>query len=283
MSNLRTISMISLLALASCRARQTGPDANYEKGARIYQQLYATQLDDAYGDPKMNQVVVLLKQVDPRSVDAESAKRMLASIDSGRVVLQKQQAARDKMAAAAAASLARPLPQLEQQRIMAAAEPPDAGAPPVDPFGAGASVAEINLTSGGCLTPGEPFREKETNVTGTVYRVGRGTCADRLPGLIGQAVLVGKDGRIYRRLQDPTLTRTAAPAAPGAGPIAPPPAAAPAQAAAPNPPAQPATPAAAVAPGDEAADAGYQMYIPGMPIPEGMNPSPPPPPPDQQQ
>jgi hypothetical protein len=208
---------------------------------------------------------------------------MLASIDSGRVVLQKQQAARDKMAAAAAASLARPLPLPEQQRLMAANEPPDAGVVAVDPFGAGASVAEINLSSGGCLTAGEPFREKETNVTGTVYRVGRGTCADRLPGLIGQAVLVGKDGRIYRRLQDPTLTRTAAPAAPGAGPIAPPPAAAPAQAAAPNPPAQPATPAAAVAPGDEAADAGYQMYIPGMPIPEGMNPSPPPPPPDQQQ
>lgn len=263
--------MISLLALAGCRARQTGPDANYEKGSQIYQRLYASQLDDAYGDPKMNEAVELLKKVDLRSVDAESAQRMLASIETGRATLKKQQDARNKMAAAAALSLAKQ-PQLDAQKIIAAANaPPDAG-PAADPYGPGASLAELNESSGGCLTAGEPFREKETNVTGTVYRVGKGSCADRLPGLSGQVVLVGADGRIYRRLTDPTPAQ--APVAlpvPDAGAVA---AALPdagaVVAAKPKPPAP-----RAAQPGDDAADAGGTLYVPGMPVPEGTNPEPP--------
>src|SRR3954468_14929388 len=105
-SNARAIAGLSLVVLAGgCRAQKTGPDANYEQGSRIYQQLYATELDDAYGDPKMNEVQALLEKVDPRSVDADAAKRMLASIQSGRATLAGQRADREKMAKAAAASV----------------------------------------------------------------------------------------------------------------------------------------------------------------------------------
>ena len=264
------------MVLAGCRERQTGPDANYEKGSRIYQQLYAQELDDAYGDPKMNEAAELLKKVDPRSVDADSARRMLASIDSGRALLRKQQSARNQMAVAAAASFAKQQ-QIDPQQVIAA-NTPDAG-PAADPYGPGAAVAEINASSGGCLTAGEPFREKETNVVGTVYRVGKAPqCAERLPGLMGQVVLVGADGHVYRRLADPTPAQapTSLPPPPDAGAVA----------AAPDagtPAAKPkAPPAAAAQPGDDsAADAGAQLYIPGMPMPEGMAQSPPPP--DQQQ
>jgi hypothetical protein len=277
-SNVRAILMVLLVALAACRPRQTGPDANYEKGSRIYQQLYATQLDDAYGDPRMNEAVDLLKQVDPRSVDAESARRMLGSIDTGRATLKKQQAARDKMAAAASASIARQ-PQIDPQQVIAA-NTPDAGVT-ADPYGPGASIAEINAASGGCLTAGEPFREKETNVTGTVYRVGAGAqCADRLPGLTGQVVLAGADGRVYRRLQEPAKApvadagpAAASPAPPvDAGVLPPPPK--------PKPPPPPKAPD--VPPGDDPADAGGTLYIPGMPMPDSLtNPEPPPPEPQQ--
>jgi hypothetical protein len=275
-SNLRAILTISFLVLAGCRARQTGPDANYEKGSRIYQQLYAQELDDAYGDPKMNEASDLLKKVDPRSIDAESAQRMLASIDSGRALLQKQQAARNKMADAAAKSLTAQQ-QIDPVKIIAASTPkelaqekPDAG-PEIDPYGPGVSISDLNATSGGCLSAGEPFRERETNMTGTVYRVGKSPqCGDRLPGLSGQVVLVGKDGRVYRRLADPTSGIAASPDAGAAAP--------PAVAAATS---NPAPPAPAAQPGaDTAADAGQAgFYIPGMPIPDQMQQ--PPPPPDQ--
>ena len=75
-----------LILLSGCH-RQTGPDANYEQGSRIYQQLYAQELDDAYGDPRMDQAAALLAKVDPLSVDADAAKRMLASITTGRAAL----------------------------------------------------------------------------------------------------------------------------------------------------------------------------------------------------
>jgi hypothetical protein len=274
-SNVRATLTISLLVFAGCHARQTGPDANYEKGSRIYQRLYAQQLDDAYGDPKLDEAVSLLEKVDPRSIDAQSAKRMLASIDSGRAVLAKQRAQRDKMAAAAAAAIASQ-PQLDATKIIAASTP-DAG--PVDPFGPGAAIADLNAGTGGCLVEGEPFREQQTNATGTVYRLAKSEqCAERLPGFVGQVVLVA-DGHIYRRIADPTLTKAPVPPpplqAPGAGPVPAEASTAAVDAGRPTPAAKaPALPPAADA------DAGEtQMYIPGMPRPEGMSS---PSPPDQQ-
>jgi hypothetical protein len=250
-----------VLALAGCRARRTGPDANYDQGARIYHQLYAQELDEAYADPRMDEAAALLRKVDPRSVDAEAARNMLASIEDGRAAIQKQRSDREKMAAGAA-SATRPPSSLDPQKILAAAAP-DSGT--LDPYGPGAAIADINAATGGCLIEGEPFREQGTGATGTVYRLSKSQpCTDKLPGLSGQVVLAS-NGRIYRRTADPTVRPAvppdagqalAAPAVPPATP-APPDAGAPPR---PTPPAAQATDA----------DAGEsQLYFPGMPIPEG--------------
>ncbi|HEY2030168.1 MAG TPA: hypothetical protein VGH20_13270 [Myxococcales bacterium] len=284
MSNARTFILVAAL-LPACREHKTGPDANYEQGARIYQQLYATELDEAYGDPRMNEAADLLRKVNPHSVDAEAAQRMLASIDTGRAELSKQRADREKMAAAVSASV-RPPSNLDPQRILAEATP-DAGV--VDPFGPGAAIAELNASSGGCLTEGEPFREQGTGATGTVYRLGKSEqCTAKFPGLVGQVVLV-TDGHIYRRMADPTLAKASeaargdagtpyppgvSPAAGGGATNAPPAGAADggsarttsANAARTPPPPPPASTAQA-----EGADAGSQMYVPGMPLPEGTS------------
>jgi hypothetical protein len=281
-SNARTILLLAVL-LPACRQHKTGPDANYEQGARIYQQLYATQLDEAYGDPRMNEVAALLRKVDPRSVDAEAAQRMLASIDTGRAALEKQRVDREKMAAAVSASV-RPPSNLDPQRILAEANP-DAGV--VDPFGPGAAIADLNASSGGCLTEGEPFREQGTGATGTVYRLGKSEqCTAKLPGLVGQVVLV-TDGHIYRRIADPTQSKgptelarsdggnanaaagnpATAPNVADAGSPRPRAAAVPANAGA-----RPGTPAPEAAAGGEADGGESQLYVPGMPLPEGASP-----------
>src|SRR5438046_938401 len=78
-----------LLALFACRRAPAGPDPNYEQASKLYQQLYASELDDAYGDPQMDRVVAFLKKVDSSSADADAARAMLGAIQNGREVLAK--------------------------------------------------------------------------------------------------------------------------------------------------------------------------------------------------
>src|SRR5207253_2313302 len=82
---------ICLLLLASAACRNNDPDPRFQQASAIYQQLYATQLDDAYADPRMDEVVALLGKVNPRSIDAERAQAMLRTIQKGRVELAKEQ------------------------------------------------------------------------------------------------------------------------------------------------------------------------------------------------
>ena len=239
---MKRAALLAALALFACR-RQTGPDPNYEKAAALYQQLYAAQLDDAYGDPQMDEVAALLRKVDSRSIDAPAAQTMLNAIQHGKETLAQQRAEREKLAAAVKPP--EPIVNLDAEKILAASAP-DAGPPP-DPYGAGASIAEINAKSGGCLTENEPFAERGTNVAGIVYRLADSqTCRERLPGFAGQAVLV-IGGKIYRRIPDP---RPPAAAAPDAGA----PASAPVAKAPPRPP-------------PDAGEPQYQITIPGAPQP----------------
>lgn len=249
----RVAICLLLLALAGCR-RTTGPDDNYQQASALYQQLYATELDDAYGDPRMDEVVTLLRKVDPRSVDAQQAEMLLGTIQRGKDQLAKERAERAKLADVAARN-APPLVNIDPSQFVSASEP-DAG-PPQDPFGTGALVSELNKQSGGCLDENEPFHEQGTGVTGTVYRVAPSDgCRSKLPGMVGQAVLV-VNGKIYRRMADP---RPPPAAVPDAGP---PPAPKPAAAAA-----RPAQPA-------DAGEPQYYLTAPGQPQPGAVPPPPP--------
>ena len=253
--------LFAVLAAAGCRRATNRPDANYQQASSLYQQLYVSQLDDAYGDPKMDEVVSLLQKVDPASLDAEAAAAMIGAIQHGREELAKSRAARAKKFATAQAAAVAPPAQIDPRQILAQ-NTPDAG-PVQDPYGPGASVAEINTGTGGCLSGYEPFNENGTGVSGIVYRLVPGAgCAGKLPGYAGQAVLV-VNGRIYRRIADPNPSA-----------LAPPPLAAPVDAGPPpqsQAPARPSAPPAA-APAD-AGEPEYRIVIPGLPQP-GATPPP---------
>jgi len=233
------------LALALSCARWSGPpDPNFAKARDLYQQLYAAELDEAYGHPKMDEVVSLLQTVHKRSVDAPSAQALLHAIEHGREELAKIHAEREKLSKAAAEVVAT-RSNIDPTRVL---QQPDAG-PPQDPYGPAASIAQINGESGGCLVAGESFREGVTNRTGTVYRLAPNpVCKDKLPGFVGQAVMVS-EGKIYRRIPESEVPHPARPAggAPDAGVAA-----------------RPAAARQAAAP-----DAGVQEYlvVPGGPLP----------------
>ena len=242
------------LSLAGCH-RTTGPDDNYQQGAALYQQLYATELDDAYGDPRMDEVVGFLHKVDKRSVDAPQAEMLLGTIQRGKEQLAKERTERERMAAIAAHN-APPVVNIDPSQIVAASQP-DAG-PPQDPFGTGASISDLNKQTGGCLDENEPFNEQGTGVTGTVYRVAPSDlCRSKLPGMVGQVVLV-VNGKIYRRTGDP---RPPPAAVPDAGP--------------PPAPPKPAPAAARPAPAADAGEPQYYITVPGQPQPGAVPPPPP--------
>jgi hypothetical protein len=209
-----TASTIRYLRLACCAAalvvacaRYSGPpDANFAKARDLYSQLYAAELDEAYGDARMDEVVALLGKVHRRSVDAPSAQALLRVIEKGREELAKANAEREKLRQAAAAEVAATRSNIDPTRVL---EHPDAG-PEQDPFGPGASIAEINRDTGGCLVSGEEFKENGTNRAGKVYRlVSNSACKQKLPGFVGQIVMV-TDGKIYRRISESEVPHPAA-------------------------------------------------------------------------
>jgi len=251
---------LALILAISCRKAPGPPDASYEQGAKLYQQLFAQKLDDAYGDPQMDTVVALLQKVDRNSIDAPAADALMDTIKRGKESFAKTHAERDKMQKAAQEVVA--APNIDPTRVLGLDQRADAGAPP-DPFGPGASISEINAASGGCLVAGEAFQENVTNRAGTVYRLSSSaTCAQRLAGFVGQMVLV-TDGRIYRRIPESEVRQAIAPGgAADAGTTG--------RAADAGAPARSAA-GTAGATGGAAGDAGQEqyMYIPGAPLPAG--------------
>jgi len=118
------------LVLGGCRWN-TGPDENYRQAAALYQQLYATELDDAYGDPKMEEVVALLHEVSARS--ATRSKHSCCGHHRARARRAGEAARRtgeDGCRAAQSASTAQV--NIDPEKVLAA--PPDAG-PPQDRSG----------------------------------------------------------------------------------------------------------------------------------------------------
>ena len=259
--------LLAIVALSGCRLGPGKPDPSYQKARSLYQTLYLAELDDAYGDARMDEVVALLKQVDSGSSDASASKSMLDAIQHGREAYAARKPSRDKFAAAAA--VPPKLPDIDPVKVLAASAKayaqPAAGPPPPDSFGPGASIADINRSTGGCLVSGEPFKEQVTNKTGVIYRLSSAPqCAQALPGFVQQAVLA-VDGSIYRRIDasevSPPLPQPRGAAPPQEGPAAGAPRAGTSQAAAGGPPASadPSAPA-----GDQGAagrpaapDAGY--------------------------
>src|SRR2546430_3691092 len=102
---------------------------------------------------------------------------MPRTIQKGRVELAKERADREKMAAAAAQSLATVQVNLDPSKMLAASEP-DAGQP-LDPFGPGASVADLNKQNGGGAPDKKALQEEGTGGGGPG---GRGAPSGGGPG-----------------------------------------------------------------------------------------------------
>ena len=203
---LSRVALLSALLVAAglpaCK-RKTGPSEHYDRGAAIHQRLYVTLLDDAYLDPRMEEAVKELKQVESSSISLPLAVELLGQIEKGRAEAKAAADARAKSQAEMQRGLAPS--SLDPSKFVSAPPPPklaapDAGTAPLDPYGPGALIADINKETGGCLVSGGPFKEEGGKVSGLVYKLADTlSCKDKLAGFVGQLVLA-IDGRIYRRV-----------------------------------------------------------------------------------
>ncbi len=80
------------LAIGLGACHRAAPDSpEYQDAFDLYTKIYAAKLDDAYGDPRMQQVSALLDKVDPASSRAAEAKDLKAKVDQGFADFKKRQ------------------------------------------------------------------------------------------------------------------------------------------------------------------------------------------------
>jgi hypothetical protein len=99
--------LLVLAASPGCR-RERGHSKAFDDASALFRKVYAEKLDDAYDDPRMQEVERLLAVVPPQSIDSPAARELQQRIAAGRAALAAQ-------------------------REQANAPPPDQ-APPADPW-----------------------------------------------------------------------------------------------------------------------------------------------------
>jgi hypothetical protein len=137
--------------LSGCHKRKTASPL-FAEASSDFNALYGQELDDAYVDPRMDEIEAKLKDVPKDSLDADAAQELVKRIDDGRAkVLAEQKEARANRAQAAAEPSFPP----DETPPPAASEAADAG--PTQPV-AGMPRADFLKYFGSCFATQGPVR-----------------------------------------------------------------------------------------------------------------------------
>lgn len=188
------IPIAASLALALACQRAAPPSPQYADAREKLLQIRKEKLDEAYFDDRIPEVLELLAEVHPQSVDGPAARQLKQDIEAARAERAKQLDEEAKLIerirapppASFAASPSAPSPQL--QPVAAAA--PDAG-PPTDPQ-AGMSESEFKSRFSGCFSFARPFMSA-TGQNGEAWSLKDiAACRDRHRASVGKIVLLSK-------------------------------------------------------------------------------------------
>lgn len=143
----RTALLLILFALAApgCR-RERGHSKAFDDASALFRKVYAEKLDDAYDDPRMQEVERLLSVVPPQSIDSSAAQELQKRIADGRAALLAQ-----REGAGAPPQEAQPPadPWADERNDPPPPPPPDAGAPHPVP---GMPVEELRRRFSDCFS-----------------------------------------------------------------------------------------------------------------------------------
>lgn len=146
---------------AGCH-RQAPASPAYAHARAEFNQLYASELEDAYLDPKMDEVEAELRSVPANSGDHRDAQALLERIAQGR---KDAEAARERTQKAIEEALAPPSVPLEPP------EPPDAGEETEAPDypEPGMSLEDFQKNFGDCFQPAGQATVEDAGTVATLY------------------------------------------------------------------------------------------------------------------
>lgn len=194
------ISLALALAagLAACSRPQPSPE--YEKARQLHAALVARSPLDPYAQPQMAQVVELLSQVPPDSLDAEAARALREKVEGELKAQAEERTRRARLVEGAgrAAALA-PEPAAPSAEAAPAAE---AAAPverPPSSLAPGTSLTEFQKSQGECFEAKAPARiagEGGKSIEGQAWGLKESeACKKAHPGTVGRMVLFA-DGKL---------------------------------------------------------------------------------------
>lgn len=193
----RTLILMSLAAVlvvgSGCKKKQ--PSEDFTQASKAFAVLYGAQLDGAFTHPSVDGIVEQLRRVPEDSLDAQSAKELIARIEAGKAKAAAERSARD----AAQAQM------LKQQAVVfapstnsevrpadtvAPAAVPDAGSKPVAPR-LGMRVSEFDKAFGDCFEAGPSITLQGAGSGPAESRMLRdyNRCRDLVPGFDQKYVL----------------------------------------------------------------------------------------------
>lgn len=176
------------MALPACSRPQRSPD--YERARVAWTELVQARPGDAAEDARTEEILRLLASVPRDSLDAPAAAELRGRIEAERSAAASARSRRAALVAGAGA----PTPPLA---TAAGSDSLDAAPAADEALAAGTSLADFRASHGSCFELHAP-----ANVTvpdggparpGEVYVMREdGTCRERFPALVGQAVLFAR-------------------------------------------------------------------------------------------
>jgi hypothetical protein len=196
------LSYVALLVAASllfaCN-RTAPPSPEYAEAREKWTGLLREKLDGAAADPRAEEVLALLSQVDPRSSDAQFAGELKREIETSRAQAIESARQQEQIVEQAQAALAAPAVFDSDREAAAPAEP--AAAEPAPDAGVDAGTENAEPTEG--MDDAEfrtrfarCFEYKHDSLVGGVAggkvwgMKDLGICRDLHPGLVGKSVLL---------------------------------------------------------------------------------------------
>jgi hypothetical protein len=184
------LAVLAAAALVAC-SRRGVESPQFRSAFTLFNQLYTAKLDDAYGDPQMAEVLRLLAQVDPKSLDAQGAEELRVRVERGQADFQSRMTA-----------VAR-----EEQTAKRPAQWQGSGASFVASAAPKAAVAAVATTGPSLGMTRDEFLAKYASCfslkglfqsgarQGEAYSVKEGDCTARYPAMAG-AVVVLLDNKV---------------------------------------------------------------------------------------
>lgn len=179
--------LLFALAAPGCR-RERGHSKAFDDASALFRKVYAEKLDDAYDDPRMQEVERLLSVVPPQSLDSGAAQELQQRIAGGRAAARAQR----ETAAAPAPETPQADPWADERNDPPPPPPPDAGVPHPIP---GMTVEELKRRFSDCFTfKGNGDLPDKTKHD--LYEMADGSaCRKAHPELADQVLVIDAEGK----------------------------------------------------------------------------------------